>query len=160
MFTKRRLDVDEQKIRVVQAVKGLMMFSDEYLYKEYFNLTDNEIKEIKEQLEEQQEEMMQQQMAMGGGLPGQPGQAPVPGPGGPPPSPMSPPAAEMPPQGSVPPNGIEGQENIPPTAPPQESIDLLKLIKSNSINEQNMERAMAFDRIIKKYNAKIKNMPK
>ena len=34
MFEKRRLEVDEQKVRIVQAVKGLMLFDDEYLYKD------------------------------------------------------------------------------------------------------------------------------
>jgi hypothetical protein len=149
MFTKRRLDVDEQKIRVVQAVKGLMMFPDEYLYKEYFNLTENEIKELKEGMQEQQEEQMQ---AMGGGMPGQPGQAPVPGAGAPPPP--------MPPTGSLPPNGIESAENMPPTALPQEALDLLKHLKKEKINEEDIGKALVFDRIIKKYNTKLKNLPK
>lgn len=150
MFTKRRLDVDEQKIRVVQAVKGLMMFPDDYLYKEYFNLTENEIKDLKEQMQEQQEEQMQQQMQAAGGMPGQPGQPPPPGGEAPP----------MPPQGSLPPNGIEGAENIPPTATPQEALDLLKSIKKEKLNEENIGKALIFDRIIKKYNAKLKNLPK
>lgn len=151
MFTKRRLDVDEQKIRVVQAVKGLMLFPDDYLYKEYFNLTDNEIKEIKEKMQEQQEEQMQQQMQAAGGMPGQPGQ-PLP------PSAEAPPP--MPPDGSMPPNGIEGAENIPPTAPTQESLELLKSLKKEKLNEQNLDKVLIFERIIKKYNSKLKNLSK
>ena len=151
MFTKRRLDVDEQKIRVVQSVKGLQLFPDEYLYKEYFEFTDSEIKQLKKdmkaQMEEQQAMAMQQQQqqmqAAGAGAPPPPGAE-----------------AGMPPTGSQPPNGIEGQENIPPTAPPQESIDILKNIKKISIVNENIEKALILDRIIKKYNTKLKTLDK
>lgn len=147
MFTKRRLDVDEQKIRVVQAVKGLMLFPDEYLYKEYFNLTDKEVQEIKEKMQEQTEEQMQQQMNQ------QQAQMGAAGAGAPPPP-------AMPPQGSVPPNGIESAENMPPTAPPVESLDILKALKSQKLNEEKIGQALILDRIIKKYNTKLDNLPK
>jgi len=149
MFTKRRLDVDEQKIRVVQAVKGLMLFPDEYLYKEYFNLTDKEVQEIKEKMQEQTEEQMQQQMGQ------QQAQMGAAGAGAPPPPPPG-----MPPQGSVPPNGIESAENMPPTAPPVESLDILKTLKSQKLNEEKVGQALILDRIIKKYNTKLDNLPK
>ena len=137
MFTKRRLDVDEQRIRVVQAIKGLMLFPDDYLYKEYFNLTDFEVKEIKDLMKDQMEEQAQQQAAA----------QPPAGPG-------------MPPQGSLPPNGIEGAENIPPTQAPMESTENLKLIKNQFLIEENLDKVLILDRIIKKYNAKSKNTPK
>ena len=67
MFEKRRLEVDEQKVRIVQAVKGLMMFDDEYLYKTYFNMTDSEVDDMKERMKTQMEEQPQQDpMGMGG----------------------------------------------------------------------------------------------
>ena len=79
MFLKRRLETDEQRLRIVQAAKGLMLFSDDYIYRTYFNLSDAEIKEIQEQLKKQEEEMAAQQQAqappmMGGGglMPGMP----------------------------------------------------------------------------------------
>jgi hypothetical protein len=151
MFTKRRLDVDEQKIRVVQAVKGLQLFPDDYLYKEYFEFTDNEIKKMKEemkaQMEEQQAMAMQQQMQAQGGADAM-GGAPPPEAGG------------GPPMGSQPPNGIESAENMPPTAPPQESIDTLHTLKNQSLINENMEKVLIFDRIIKKYNTKLKMLDK
>lgn len=83
MFEKRRLEVDEQKVRIVQAVKGLQLFDDEYLYKEYFNMTDAQVEDMKERVKKQNEEQGQM-----GGAPGA-GGPPVPsGPAGaPPPSP-------------------------------------------------------------------------
>ena len=151
MFTKRRLDVDEQKTRVVQAVKGLMLFPDSYIYKEYFEMTEKEIESIKKEMEQQMKEQMEQQMAMQPPMPG----APPPAPGAPPPA-----GGEMPPTGSMPPNGIESQENMPPTGPPQEALDLLASYKKDNILSENIEKALVFDRIIKKYNTKLKNLDK
>jgi hypothetical protein len=150
MFTKRRLDVDEQKTRVVQAVKGLMLFPDSYIYKEYFEMTDKEVEQIKKEMEQQTKEQMEQQAAMQPPMPG------APPPAGAPPAP----APAMPPDGSTPPNGIESQENMPPTAPPQEAVDLLSDFKKDSILTENIEKALVFDRIIKKYNTKLKNLDK
>jgi hypothetical protein len=150
MFTKRRLDVDEQKTRVVQAVKGLMLFPDSYIYKEYFEMTDKEVEQIKKEMEQQTKEQMEQQAAMQPPMPG------APPPAGAPPAP----APAMPPNGSTPPNGIESQENMPPTAPPQEAVDLLSDFKKDSILTENIEKALVFDRIIKKYNTKLKNLDK
>ena len=67
MFEKRRLEVDEQKVRIVQAVKGLMLFDDEYLYKTYFSMTDAEVEDMKTRMKKQMEEQPQQDpMGMGG----------------------------------------------------------------------------------------------
>ena len=99
MFEKRRLEVDEQKVRIVQAVKGLMLFDDEYLYKEYFGMTDAEIEDMKERVKKQNEEQGQM-----GGAPGMP-----PAPGAPPP----PPEGDM--GGGTPPP--EGEAEAPPPPP-------------------------------------------
>lgn len=53
LSAKRQLDIDEQKARLVQAVKGLNIFPVEYIYKNYYQMNDNEIDEIKKQLEDQ-----------------------------------------------------------------------------------------------------------
>ena len=82
---KRKLELAEQKTRVVQAVKGLMLFSDEYLYKNFYKMNDMEIEEIKNQLEAQQAE----QAPPPGGAPG----------GAPPPGQQTP---GMPPEGGAP----------------------------------------------------------
>ena len=84
MFEKRRLEVDESKVRIVQAVKGLMLFDDEYLYKEYFGMTDAECEDMKERVKKQMEEqggdgmggMGGPPMMGGGGMP--PGEEPPP----------------------------------------------------------------------------------
>ena len=52
---KRKLELAEQKTRVVQAVKGLMLFSDEHIYKNYYQLNDMEIEQLKNELESQAE---------------------------------------------------------------------------------------------------------
>ena len=79
MFEKRRLEVDEQKVRIVQAVKGLMLFDDEYLYKTYFGMTDAEVDDMKERMKKQMEEQPQQDpMGMGMGGPPMGGEMPPP----------------------------------------------------------------------------------
>ena len=80
MFEKRRLELDEQKTRVVQAVKGLQLFPDEWLYKNYYQMNDMEIEDIaskiKDQMEEQQQAMAEEQEMAMGGAPGMPGEEP------------------------------------------------------------------------------------
>ena len=101
MFEKRRLEVDEQKVRIVQAVKGLMLFDDEYLYKEYFNMTDAEVEDMKERVKKQMEEQGQQ-----GGMEGGMGGPPMMGGG-------------MPPGGEVPPMDEEEAAEEGGSPPPQ-----------------------------------------
>ena len=48
---KRKLELAEQKTRVVQAVKGLDLFSNEYIYKNFYDMNDREIEEITKQKE-------------------------------------------------------------------------------------------------------------
>ena len=55
---KRRLELDEMKTRVVQAVKGLELFPDDYIYEHYFQMNENEIKEIKDTMQEVKDEAM------------------------------------------------------------------------------------------------------
>jgi hypothetical protein len=75
VFIKRKLEIDEAKARVVQAVVGTGLFPTTHIYKEFYNLTDTEIEIIKRDLEKEQEEqsaqenqqMMQQQQAQSAG---------------------------------------------------------------------------------------------
>lgn len=46
MQEKRKLELEEQKTRVVQATMGLDLFSKEYMYKNFYNLNDLEIEQI------------------------------------------------------------------------------------------------------------------
>jgi hypothetical protein len=77
MFEKRRLELDEQKTRVVQAVKGLELFPNEWLYKQYYQMAEEEIEKIQDKMKTQQEEQaaMQPDPMMGGGM-GMPGMPP------------------------------------------------------------------------------------
>jgi len=131
MYIKRRLDVDEQKARVVQAVLGLQLFPREKIYKDYYNLTDMEIKEIEDKLEEDMQKQMEQQqdqmMAQGMGMPG----APMPG--------GAPMGGAAPPPGPAP---MDSAENAPPTEQPQqERIETLNKLKVKLLKEGNTELA-------------------
>ena len=86
MSEKRKLDVNEQKTRVVQAVQGLNLFSKEALYREFYDMTPGEVKRMKSEIEQEQQKDQQAQGAAGAG-PG-PGEA----------------------------GGQESAENTPPTA--------------------------------------------
>lgn len=101
LSAKRKLDVDEQKTRVIQAVKQLGLISNEQIYREYFDMTDQQIEKMKDDLKKEAEEAqaMPGNEEMGGGAPGA---AP---PGG------NPGYGEAGLNG-----GAEGAENITPTA--------------------------------------------
>lgn len=94
-FTKRKLEIDEQKARVIAAVKATGLVPDEIIYKEYFDYCNEEIDEIKELMRHQQEEEMEnmeQQAAMGIGPEGGSPMAQAPPPVGA--NPIPPPASE------------------------------------------------------------------
>lgn len=107
MARKRQLDLDQQKAMVVGAVKQLQIFPIEKIYKDYYQLNDSQIEEIKKKLKDEAKEMMKDQAEMMGGMPG-----------------MAPPGG--PPMAGAPPGPpMESEENIPPTQ--VESTDLNKL---------------------------------
>lgn len=87
MSAKRKLDLDEQKIRVIQAAQGLQLLPKKNLYKEYFDMTDEEAERTIQEMKKEQEE----QMAMDAQAQGAPMEAD---------------------QGP----GMESAENTPPTA--------------------------------------------
>lgn len=61
---KRRLELDEQKVRTVQAIKSLQLFPDEWLYENYFDMNEDDIRRIKEAMKAQMEEQAEQQEMM------------------------------------------------------------------------------------------------
>jgi hypothetical protein len=81
MFEKRRLELDEQKTRVVQAIKGLELFPDEWIFENYFQMSEDEISSIQEKMTAQKEKQMEQEQAMAPdmGVPPMGGGAPVEG---------------------------------------------------------------------------------
>jgi len=114
MFTKRKLDLNEQKSRVVMAVLGLGLFPKEYIYKEFYGLSDEKIQSYKSEVEKEMES--QQQAALG--APPAAGMAPPPGQmGGAPMAPVPPPEPVA---------GAGGAENKTPTSQ-KESRELNKI---------------------------------
>jgi len=147
MSSKRKLDLDEQKTRVIQAVQMLGLFSKEEIYKEYYDMTDEEIKRMKKELEkdqkeevEKQESMAQAQNPLGGAAPGG-----APGGGG---------AGVMPPPGAA--GGQEPAENKPPTA--TESTSHLADLDDILILEDKEKEVIS--RIIQKQQEKVEEVSK
>ena len=125
MSAKRKLDIDEQKTRVVQAVQGLNLFSKETIYKEFYDMTDAEIERVKSEIEKQQQKemaMQQQQQAPGGAGPG-PGEA----------------------------GGQEPAENVPPTA--NESKEHAYEFLINSTTDEKSK--LIVERILTKHKQKV-----
>lgn len=96
MAIKRQLETDEQKTRIVQAVKGLNIFPMKKIYKDYYQLADNEIEDIENGLQEDMNSPIFGQAMMGG----------APGVGG-----------------AVPPGGEEVAPEPPPPVAEAESLD-------------------------------------
>ena len=142
LVTKRKLDVDEQKARVVQAVKGLMLFTDEDLLQEFWGMNEEEAAEQASRSKKQKDEEMQQQMDMQvqaqqelmGGAGGQP----PPG-GGQAQSPTGMPPINKPPYGSA--GGQESPKNAtsrPAKKAKKESFSALNKLKGRAVNPQDL----------------------
>jgi len=134
MAAKRQLDIDEQKARVVQAVKGLNIFPVAYLYKQYYQMNETEIEELKSRLEEDAKDPIFGPM-MSGMPPGTPMGAPPGAPGAPGMGAGGPPGA---PPGAA--GGQEPAENQPPTESPQMEVvdysELKKLMLAEGLSEE------------------------
>ena len=137
MSSKRKLDLDEQKTRVIQAVQQLGLFSKDEIYREYYDMTEVDIKKMREEIEkdneQQQEQDAQAAEAAGGAPPG----------GGP---------------GPMEAGGQEGAENVPPTAAVESVISNLNKIQGKGFLEEDDK--LVFSRIIEKQEDKIKKVPK
>ena len=152
MSAKRKLDLDEQKTRVIAAVQQLGLFSKDEIYREYYDMTDEEITRMKAELEEQMADEMEQQQAMDpmgmggaamGGATAPMGGAPAPMGGAP--APMG---------GALPPMAAgaqEGMENIPPTAN-EEKVSSLETLRDLVLENDTKE---VISRIIEKQQQKI-----
>jgi hypothetical protein len=129
MSEKRKLDIDEQKTRVIQAVQGLGLLSKKQIYREYFDMTDEEVERMLDEIDEERDkEMQREQERVATGLGAQEGQ---PAPSG-------------------------GQELAQGAAPAQESntkyVDFLR----NRIDEE--EHKEILERIVNKQLQKPKKM--
>ena len=63
VFITRKLQIDETKARVVQAVVGTGLFPQDYIYKEFYDMTDTEIEMVKKDLQAEQEQSNQEELA-------------------------------------------------------------------------------------------------
>jgi len=61
IFTKRKLELDESKARVVQAVVGTGLFPTDTIYKDLYDMTDQEIEVTKQKLKEEKDDQLEQQ---------------------------------------------------------------------------------------------------
>jgi len=61
-FTKRKMEIDEQKARVVQAVVGLGIFPKKTIYKEFYDMTDEEIQHTMNELEKEQDAAQEKEL--------------------------------------------------------------------------------------------------
>ena len=110
MSAKRKLDIDEQKIRVIQGVQQLGLFSMESIYKEFYDMTDEEITRMQSELEKDQEKLAEQQVAAGGMAGPGPGEA----------------------------GGQEPAENVPPTAN-EDKVSGLETLKDLVLEEDKKD---------------------
>lgn len=129
MSEKRKLDIDEQKTRVIQAVQGLGLLSKKQIYREYFDMTEEEVERMLDEIDQERDkEMEREQQRVATGLGAQEGQ---PAPSG-------------------------GQELAQQAAPAQENstkfVDFLK----NRIDEEQHKEIL--ERIVKKQLQKPKKM--
>jgi len=145
MFTKRKLDLDEQKARVVGAVLGLQLFPKKHIYKEYYDLTDEEIDELEALLDEEMEKM---QEAMGDPMGG--GMAPPMGGG------MAPPGGE--PNMDMEAGGQESAENVPPTNVGEDTIIKLERLKNQVLLDEGVDslKGKAIIRVVARLQEKVK----
>ena len=132
MSAKRKLDLDEQKTRVIAAVQQLALFSKDEIYREYYDMTNEEIARMKAEMEEQQQKEMEQQAEQAALAGPEAGGAPMAGPG-----PMEA-------------GGQEGAENVPPTAN-EDIVSSLETLQ-NLVLEDDKKQVLS--RIIEKQQQK------
>lgn len=134
MFIKRKMDVEEQKLRIVQTLVGLQIYPMDWIYKEYWDMSPSEIKEAKKLLEKDAQDMMNKMgaMGMGAGMPPGGGGGGAPGGGLPNPNqmpgmPANGAGAQQPGYGEA--GGQEGRSI-------QEGLDGLNKLKLSLLKEQ------------------------
>jgi len=135
VFIKRKLEIDEAKARVVQAVVGTGLFPTSRIYKEYYDMTDTEIEMVKKDLEDEQQKQNQQELEQ------QAGQA------------QTQAAADMAVADNQAQNDLAMQQ-AQQQAPQKEEIDSLTLLKRQYLMTEGVDSAKyrAIDRVLKNKN--------
>lgn len=60
-FTKRKLEIDQARLAIIQTVTQTQLFPKDYIYKEYYEMSEGEIGIVKQQLKKEAEEAAYQQ---------------------------------------------------------------------------------------------------
>jgi len=63
-YTKRRLEIDQARLQIIQGVTATQLFPKDYIYKEYYNMSEGEIKLMKQKLKEEAQDAAYQQQQM------------------------------------------------------------------------------------------------
>ena len=63
-YTKRRLEIDQARLQIIQGVTATQLFPKDYIYKEYYDMSEGEIKLLKQKLKEEAQEAAYQQQEM------------------------------------------------------------------------------------------------
>ena len=54
--TKRKLEIDSARLAIIQTVTQTQLFPKDYIYKEYYDMSEGEIAVVKQQLKQEAEE--------------------------------------------------------------------------------------------------------
>ena len=124
-FTKRKLEIDEMRLRIIQGVTQTQLFPKDHIYKEYYEMSEGEISVVKEQLRQEAEEAAYQQQEL---------------------NQISPGAGDRP-QGNTP----GGQEAVPPQQA-EEDFSELDLLRSKLVEDNGYrpEEQKVWKRILQK----------
>ena len=63
-YTKRRLEIDQARLQIIQGVTATQLFPKDYIYKEYYDMSEGEIKLMKQKLKEEAQDAAYQQQQM------------------------------------------------------------------------------------------------
>ena len=63
-YTKRKLEIDSARLAIIQTVTQTQLFPKDYIYKEYYDMSEGEISVIKQKLEQEAEEAAEQQQKL------------------------------------------------------------------------------------------------
>lgn len=151
LITKRKLDVEEQRARVVQTVQQLAMFTTEDILMSFYGMSEEEAaeqaakaQELEQEKKEQELEMQMASMAAMGGAPGEEGgaQPPVGMPGKP--------KINKPPYGSA--GGQESPKNSTktPQKRPKSKKEEFSALKKLKFNARDSKSRVILERIEKR----------
>lgn len=128
---KRKLEIDEQKIRILQAVQGLGLLSKDAIYREYFEYSEDEVRKMKAEVKKEQEEQKQYDLAAAGAAGAEGG------------------------AGNIDPNGAAPTPQPTTEETERSSAELLEILMEKT--GVNGSQKLILDRMINKENRKIED---